>query len=206
MDDFILKLKQDTAKLHSIAERAGLNKKIFDGSLTREQFSNYLISKLHVYSALENAILLNKNNPSVSKIYMPELERRGHILNDLKLILSELPKEFPILSTTQSYVYHLNKLAQSSPELLIAHSYTNYLAELAGGSMIKEILINKYGYKNSELSIFNFEGVSDFKSFQSKYHQLMNEIIQENHLEDAFIQESKLSYIFSTTVLIELVS
>ena len=205
MDDFILKLKHDTSKLHSIAENAGFNKNLFNGSLTKEKYGNYLMNKFHIYSALENAILHNKNSPAISKIYMPELERKRHILNDLRLILPELPDKLPMLSTTESYVYHLNHLDQKSPELLIAHAYTNYLAEMAGGTIIKRILLSKYGFKEEELSVYNFNNLDDFKVFQPRYHKLISEIVSKNHIEKAFIEESKLAYIFITMVLVELV-
>lgn len=204
MDDFISKLKDATAKLHSIAEKAGFNKTIFGGTVTKETYGNYLMNKFHIYSAMEKAMQLNKNIPAISKIYMPEIERKQHILNDLKSILKEVPEKIPMLDTTESYVYHLNALSQNSPELLIAHAYTNYLAEMAGGSIIKNILITKHGFKDSELTMYNFNG-TDFKAFQPRYHSLVSEIVKEANIEDSFIEESKLSYIFSTTILIELV-
>jgi heme oxygenase len=206
MDNFISKLKDATSKLHSIAENAEFNKNLLGETLTKESYCSYLISKYHVYSALEMAILSNKNNPAISKIYMPELERKRHILNDLKAILPELPEKFPLLSSTESYVYHLNMLSRNSPELLAAHTYTNYLAEMAGGMIIKRILISKHGFKESELSLYNFKDIDEFKDFQPKYHHLINEIVGLAHIEDAFIEESKLAYIFTTVSLMELVA
>lgn len=205
MDKFSLRLKNETAKLHSIAENAEFNKKIFKGNLTKEDYCFYLMNKYHIYSALEIAVLENKNNPAISKLYMPELERKRHIHNDIRSILKNIPEVFPMISSTKSYVYHLNKLSQKAPELLIAHTYTNYLAEMAGGVVIKRILISKHGFKESELSLYNFIDLDKFSEFRTKYLSLINEIVVDDHLEDAFIEESKLSYIFSTVILMELV-
>jgi len=206
MEDFILKLKEETAMLHKIAERAGFNKKIFDNTLTKDLYAKYLINKLSVYTTLEKLLLENKNQKGVKEIYRPEIERRENILKDINAIMLDFNEDYPIMSSTKSYIYHLKSLAANSPELLGAHTYTNYLAEMAGGSMISKILMKNYNFKAEELNIYNFGDNFDFKEFQSKYHLLITDIVRENNIKEQFIEESKLSYMFAAMMLLEMVT
>ena len=203
-ENFVEKLKDATSILHKIAERGGFNLELFKGNITKEEYGEYLLHKLHIYRSLESALNEQTSNNEISKIIFPELQRESSLIEDLRTLLGDNFESAPQLSSVGSYIYRIQTLATEKPLLLIAHAYTNYLADLSGGMIIKKILLEQYGYEASELKTYAFD-IPDIGKFKKEYHEILAKIIIENSMEAEFIEEVKLAYIFSIAALNELV-
>jgi len=198
------RIKNETQTLHNMAERAGFNKSLMSGKATKESYCKYLTAKMQIFSALEEAINFHKTNEVIKKSFIDGMQRSQLIKQDIqKMGFDKLMQSTP-LSSVQAYTYHIQRLSKKEPELLSAHIYTLYLADMAGGMIIKKILKSQYQFQEAELNAYDFHQFSDLKKFIMDYHQVIAQIVEQASLHDVFIEESKLSYILSMAMLIEL--
>ena len=201
---FLERLKDETSTLHTAAERGGFNLELFRGKVTRELYGRYLLNKYILYTALESEMSRNSSIKEIISMDFPELKRNDLIIEDLKRILGDDWEDGHALVATNSYISRLRDISKTDPILLLAHAYNNYLADLSGGLIIRDILIKQYGFDESELHSYSFEDISDVKEFKEHYRNILSEVVIDNGLENEFIEEVKLSYIFSIASLNEI--
>lgn len=199
-------LTEKTSVLHKIAERSGFNKVLFEGKATREMYGKYLLHKYHIYDAIESMMDEHTKNDLFSKFLFPELKRKQMLADDLNQFIGKGWEKEDQLSTVSSYVYRIHKIAAENPGLLIAHAYVQYFADLSGGFIIKKILKQQYNYAENELNAYAFNQIENVDEFKKNYLDLMNDLVEELQLEDEFIEETKLAYIFTISALLELVA
>jgi heme oxygenase (biliverdin-producing, ferredoxin) len=199
-------LSEKTSVLHKIAERSGFNKVLFEGKATRDLYGKYLLHKYHVYSEMESIMDGFGNNDLLSGFQFPELKRKQALAEDLKKFPGNGRHKEDILSSVSSYIYRINKIAGETPGLLIAHAYVNYFADLSGGFIIRKILKEQYNYADNELNAYDFNQIKNVDEFKKNYLSLMNDLVEELRIEEEFIEETKLAYIFNISALLELVS
>ena len=201
-EDVIARLRAATATLHQLAERGGFNQTLFAGQATKSLYTAYLRHKYHLYAALE-ALLDQQDHPAIKQLTFPELTRTAAIAQDLDQLQGKGWKDAAPLSAVQAHTYRLRTLAQDNPILLLAHAYTNYLADLSGGLIIKKILQERYGYEEHELQTYTFP-IKDIDAFKQTYHERLKEMLGEASLAAAFIEEVKIAYIYAIAALHEL--
>jgi heme oxygenase len=201
---FHQELSDRTSVLHKIAERSGFNMVLFQGKATRETYGKYLLHKYHIYSALEASFNKLHADENISMFQFPELKRKEAITKDLNEFLGDGWKNEAKLNSVSSYIYRINLLAKENPALLIAHAYVLYFADLSGGFIIKKILKEQYKFNENELNAYNFSEVKDVADFKKNYLSLLQKLVEKNDLQEDFIEEAKLAYMFSTLSLLEL--
>lgn len=117
-------LKEATHDKHKEAERMLFNVKMFKGELSVEQYTQYLLSQLEIFSTIEE------------NFQMPHegLRRKEAVMKDLK---GMGVRQLEIVdSATLNYSTYLRGLTQ---EEVNAHIYLNYLAIMFGGQMMKRM-------------------------------------------------------------------
>lgn len=201
---FLEQLKTQTAVLHGTATHSGFNLELFKGNVTRTLYGKYLLHKFHFYTVLEQGLRQNQSDNAISKLIFPELERAPRLREDIACFMDIGWESEPMLSSVSSHVHRLQTLITEKPHLLIAHAYTNYLADLSGGMIIRNILTRQYKFNASELNAYEFE-INDVESFKANYRGILCAFVKEYNLQNSFIEEVKLAYIFSICALQELV-
>ena len=117
-------LKEATHDKHKEAERMPFNVAMFKGELTKEQYGQYLVSQLSIFSMIETYFDLPHEG----------LKRKFAVAKDIDSL--ELGKTLSTDSATLKYVNYLKDLDQES---INAHIYLNYLAIMFGGQMMKRV-------------------------------------------------------------------
>jgi heme oxygenase len=201
MKDFSYELRNKTKSLHEVAERIGFNLELFNGNVSKELYLKYLLQKYETYVLLEQ---LFKHNKELTDFLFKELNMSEKIKKDIFQIKKDTSLSSK-LDSVDSYRNYLIRLSEENPLLLLAHSYTLYFADLSGGQIIKNLLIEKYDYPLDILNTYEFKEIENISEFKKSYIEKIESIITKNNLEERFIEESKLSYIFSISILVELV-
>jgi heme oxygenase len=122
----MLPLKEAIAEKHSLAEKMTFNQRMFNGELSKEEYTLYLCQQLAIFQAIE-------------RIPLPHtaLDRCPKVFEDIKELMElEDGKGLQIrpLVSTNEYQKYLHSLTQ---EELLPHVYLNYLAIMFGGQMMK---------------------------------------------------------------------
>ncbi|XP_009874742.1 PREDICTED: heme oxygenase 1 [Apaloderma vittatum] len=188
-------LKEATKEVHEQAENTPFMKNFQKGQVSLYEFKLVTASLYFIYSALEEEIERNKDNPVFSPVYFPvELHRKAALEKDLEYFYgSNWRKEIPCPEATQKYVERLHYVGQNHPELLVAHAYTRYLGDLSGGQVLKKIAQKALQLPSTGegLAFFTFDGVSNATKFKQLYRSRMNALEMNLATKKRVLEEAK---------------
>lgn len=129
-----MSLREITKELHSDAERTIFAKKLVSGSLSKEEYANYLWQMVLVYNAIETAA----NSQGMLK-NLPDIERAHKIYQDCIELVGK-NHNLSWLPVTIEYCKYLLDLNydQERRHLIKAHLYCRHMGDLFGGQIISK--------------------------------------------------------------------
>ncbi|WP_300262613.1 biliverdin-producing heme oxygenase [Clostridium sp.] len=207
MNSFMMDIKNNSNDLHSVAEKTGFLKRLLEGKASTESYAEYLLNLYEVYKAIEINLEKYSDNKVVKEFATPEVYRAEVILKDLKFLLGENLNTIKPLASTRAYVARINEISQNDPELLIAHAYTRYLADLFGGRTIYGMVKDLYKIDEEGLNYYKYDTLSDgpeMKGFVMNYHNKLNNIELNEKMKEKFINEVANSYVYNIAISNEL--
>lgn len=202
--NFLKAIQNNTKRLHSMAENTGFIKRLISGEATTQTYGEYIYNLYFVYKAIEENLEKHKDNEVLKEFITPEVFRAESLLKDSKFLLEGNLDSTEICDSTKVFVNRLNEISKTDPNLLVAHAYTRYLADLFGGRTIFNIVKEKYNIEDDGLNYYMFDDISDLKAFVMYYHQKLNLINLTDEEKDRFLNEVSLSYIFNISISNEL--
>lgn len=144
-----MSLKEITKDLHSDAERTEFAKKLLSGSISREDYANYLYQMMLIYNPIElgNRILGNFQN-------LPDIERTEKISQDF-YELAGFDHHYKWKPSTIAYHNYLLELIRDKERqhLIKAHLYCRHMGDLYGGQIIAKRVPGKgrfYQFENAD--------------------------------------------------------
>ncbi|MEG2738495.1 biliverdin-producing heme oxygenase [Clostridium sp.] len=207
MNTFMKNIKVNSQNLHDVAENTGFLKRLVDGNASVEGYSEYLFNLYEIYKTIEFNLEKYSDNPSVKEFATIDVYRSEAIYKDLKILLGEKMNSMKLLASTKAYVDKLNEVGRSNPELLVAHAYSRYLADLFGGRTIYKILENVYKVDYNALNYYQYEALNEDegrKDFIMEYYTKLNNIELSDVLKEKFLDEVSNSYIYNIAISNEL--
>jgi heme oxygenase len=127
-----MSLREITKDLHTDAERTEFAKKLLSGSISKEDYANYLYQMVLIYPPIEMGNKIQGNF-----VNLPDIERAWPIYQDF-IELAGYTHQFTWLPSTIAYHNYLLELV-NTPErkhLIKAHLYCRHMGDLYGGQMI----------------------------------------------------------------------
>lgn len=199
-------LREGTSKSHSMAENVSFVKSFLGGVVDKDSYRKLVSNLYFVYSAMEEAMEKNKDNPIIAPIYFRELNRCKSLERDLEYFYGENWKtDIVISSATQLYVDRINIISKERPELLVAHAYTRYLGDLSGGQILKKIAQRAMNLSDGKgLSFYEFDDVTDEQQFKQNYKKALDSLGLDLHLADQVVAEANLSFTMNMKMFQEL--
>ncbi|KGL79686.1 Heme oxygenase 1, partial [Tinamus guttatus] len=195
-------MKEATKEVHEQAENTPFMKNFQKGQVSLPEFKLVTASLYFIYSALEEEIEHNKNNPVYAPVYFPsELHRKAALEKDLEYFYgSNWREEIPCPEATQKYVERLHYVGKKHPELLVAHAYTRYLGDLSGGQVLKKIAQKALQLPSTGegLAFFTFDGVSNATKFKQLYRSRMNALEMDVATKTRVLEEAKKAFFFKS--------
>jgi len=189
-------LREGTKKAHTKAENVGFVKCFLKGVVEKNSYRNLVKNFYFVYSAMEEEIQRHRENPIISKIYFPELNRKQSLEQDLKFYYGNGWREQVAPSSAgKAYVQRIRDISKLEPELLVAHSYTRYLGDLSGGQILKKIAQRGMNLTDGEgTAFYEFPEILDEKAFKNNYRQAMNDIPIDQATADRIVDEANATF------------
>lgn len=99
------------------------------------------------------------------------------------------------LSSTEAYISRLNEISKNKPELIIAHAYTRFLANLFGVRTFFSILSSEYKISPEGLNYYKFNKIEAFKAYIDGYHGKLNSLTLSEEMQKEFLNEVYNAYI-----------
>jgi heme oxygenase len=137
--------KQSTENIHRYVEQAPIMKAIMSGQVQESDYLQYLVEIRDIYWMLENRLTATHLRDSMGVVGMT-----AKIQRDIDQLTrkAEVSTEPQCRLPCQSYLEYLNSIVPNSDQNLtriMAHVYIRVLADLSGGQMLRERLV-QLGY------------------------------------------------------------
>ena len=208
-NNLALKLREGTSHSHTLAENTAFTKCFLKGIVEREPFRKLLADFYFLYSTLEEELERHKDDPVISKIYFPELNRKQNLAKDLEYYYGEnwAADIFPSVAG-QTYVARIREVSQSEPALLVAHSYVRYMGDLSGGQSLKNIARSALELPADQgTQFYEFEQISTAEArreFKGKYRDGLNALPIDETVEQKIVDEANHAFKLNRDVVHEL--
>ena len=199
-------LREGTTRSHSMAENVSFVKSFLSGVVDKSSYRKLVANLYFIYEVMEEQIDRHKNHSAVSYIYFPELYRKNSLIEDLRYYYGEdwISKIEPSPATTL-YINRIRQISYSSPELLIAHSYTRYIGDLSGGQILKKIAKSAMSLPdNSGTAFYDFNLIDDEIKFKNVYRESLNNIPLTDNQVRQIISEANTAFNLNMKIFQEL--
>ena len=189
-------LREGTKKSHTMAENVGFVKCFLKGVVEPKSYRKLVADLYFVYSAMEEEMAKLKDHPVISQIYFPQLNRKQSLEQDLRYYFgSNWKEEIKLSEPGKAYVARIHEIAQTQPELLVAHSYTRYLGDLSGGQILKKISQKAMNLAEGEgTAFYEFDEIDDEKAFKNEYRQAMDNLPVSQETAEQIVDEANAAF------------
>ena len=184
-------LREGTKKSHTMAENVGFVKCFLKGVVEKTSYRKLVANLYFVYQAMEEEMERLKEDPVLSKVYFPELNREQSLEKDLQYYYGiNWKKEIAPSKVGREYVQRIHDIAQENSPLLVAHLYTRYLGDLSGGQILKKIAQKAMNLESKGTAFYEFENIPDEKAFKNMYREAMDNLPIDQATGEAIVDEA----------------
>ncbi len=163
-------LRQATMEVHERAHHSTFMGALLAGELPLSHYT--LLAEQHraIYGALEAASDALADDPVVGPFLIEELRRVPSLRTDLTALGTTSPR---VLPATRAYVARICA-SIGDPPRFVAHHYTRYLGDLAGGQMVGKLLERTYGVTGPGALFYDFKALGSPSKFRTRYRALLD--------------------------------
>lgn len=168
-------LREETRQAHENAEHSVFMERLLDGSLGVGAFVSFQEQAYLFYSALEDAVEACSGDSRLGAVEDRLLDRRAVLQEDLRALGGTV--DAVALEETAGYVAELQRIGRERDvPALVAHHYTRYLGDLAGGQVIGRLMQRHYGVDGSALSFYSFPHIDKPKRYRDAYREALDSL------------------------------
>lgn len=191
-----------TKAAHDRAESRPFMSQLLSGSLSVRDYVRYLTALAPVYEELERQLRSGHDEASISLFDHRRLDRHERISADLSGFGQDTHRSIGS-RTTNDYVDAIRSAAVS-PQRLIAHHYTRYLGDLAGGQVIARCISQHYDIPESLLTFYDFTDLGDVVHYRRRYKSLLDLVPWTAGERQEFIDEVSTVFDLNASLFDEL--
>ncbi|WP_392532856.1 heme oxygenase (biliverdin-producing) [Nostoc sp. C117] len=204
-----VRLREGTKHSHTMTENTAFMKCFLKGVVEKSFFRKLLADLYFVYSALEEELQRYQHHPIVGMMYFPELHRQANLEKDLAFYYGENWRSQIVPSPAgQVYVDRIREVANTQPELVIAHAYTRYMGDLSGGQALKNIARSAMDLPSDRgTAMHEFEQIPTpeaRREFKEQYLQALNFLILNEAMIQKIVDEANYAFSLNRDVIHEL--
>ncbi|MEV4310917.1 biliverdin-producing heme oxygenase [Actinocrispum sp. NPDC049592] len=174
---FAESLRAATMPAHEQANHSPFITALLGGELSVDAFAALSSQLYFVYGALEEAAETMRNHPTAGQFVFDELTRIPALRQDMEFYFGPAwEKEIRPLPATEAYCARIREVAATSPEQFVAHHYTRYLGDIAGGQAIRVKLKNLHNITGPGSLFYVFDRIPSPPKFRDNYRELLNTV------------------------------
>ena len=199
--------RSGSSAAHRETENSSYIQMMIEGKITCKSHVAYLHALWFVYRAMEEVITPNDSRLGI--VYDPALFRTQALAADYQYY-SGKPLQVdaaPASPATRDYVANIHALANDWPLGLLAHHYTRYIGDLAGGQGLKSCVEMALQPEPGQgLAAFEFPLIADPAAYRLGYRQKLNSIPVTSEETEKLVEEVKHVFQLNRNLFIELAS
>lgn len=197
---FSTRLRRATLDGHDRARDSSYMSALLGGHLPLAGYTLLAEQYGAIYGALEAASDALADDPVAGPFVIDELRRLPALHSDLDALESGIPR---ILPGTHAYVDRL-RTAAGDPQLFVAHHYTRYLGDIAGGQVVGRLLDRTYGITGPGALFYDFGALGSASRFRDRYRALLDAAPWDAAARDRVAAEAVHAFELNIAVLDEL--
>lgn len=172
---FSQSLRRATAAAHDRAHHSPYMGALFGGRLALEDYGTLVVQYWHIYTALEDGADRLADHPVVGGFAVDALRRREAIAADLAFLRgADWADHLHPLASTAAYAERIRETVEAWPAGWVAHHYTRYLGDLAGGQAVRVLLERHYGVTGDGARFYDFAALGPVPPFRTRYRGLLD--------------------------------
>lgn len=198
---FTGELRAATSAAHDAAETQEFIQRLMNGALNVRALVYLLESLLPVYTVLERQLKTRGSDVTLALFDHRALDRAERLRSDLDLFGS--PERVTDSPAIAAYVDAISASA-GCPHRLLAHHYTRYLGDLAGGQAISRLVQRHYGVSADYLTYYDFSDLGDTQHYRRTYRALLDLLPWTPTEQAEFIAECGVAFEANSRLFAEL--
>ncbi|WP_414945240.1 heme oxygenase (biliverdin-producing) [Amycolatopsis sp. cmx-11-32] len=171
---FSATLRASTMAAHNRANHSVYMNALLGGELTLEGYTRLAIQYYFIYQAIERAADKLARDPVAGEFVFEELRRLPSLERDLEhLVGPDWRETVRPLPSTERYARRVAEASDWSGGF-VAHHYTRYLGDIAGGQVIRRLLERKYELTEAGSLFYHFDRLDSAPKFRDNYREQLN--------------------------------
>jgi heme oxygenase len=192
---FCESVKAATARLHEQAQTHPFISSLMGGSLNVGAYAHYVQALQPVYQVLEE-VMKDLDDMVVGVFDHRGLDRSDRMIADLSRF--GVPTDDRVSAATRNYCGAIAASA-ADPHRLLAHHYTRYLGDMAGGQVISRLMqrhynIDHYNIDAVSLTFYDFSALGDTHHYRKQYKNLLDLLPWSPTEQAEYIAESQVAF------------
>lgn len=198
-------LRHSTREVHDRAHHSRYMNALLDGRLTLEGYTKLAEQYYFIYSALEDAADTMASDEIGAPFVVPELHRTQALVVDLERLAGPGWRDrITPTPATRAYVERLREVAYDWAGGFVAHHYTRYLGDLAGGQVVGKLLERTYGVTGPGARFYDFGALGSPSAFRTRYRALLDAAPWDEAEHERIMAETLRAFELNIAVLDDL--
>ncbi|WP_436497556.1 heme oxygenase (biliverdin-producing) [Actinokineospora sp. HUAS TT18] len=201
---FSQSLRQATRDGHDRAQESPYIVALIAGELSRAGYTALATQHYFIYAAIESAAAVMRTDPIAGPFVVDTLHRLPALTADLAALLGpDWQSRIQPTPATQRYRERVAEVGHTSVGF-VAHHYTRYLGDIAGGQVIRARLRSQHGITGAGARFYDFDDLGPAPVFRDRYRRLLDTATWTPEERAAVIAESRVAYDLNTAVFTDL--
>jgi heme oxygenase len=183
-------VRRSTLEAHQRANHSPFMDALFDGRLAVADYARLVEQYSFVYGALESAGDAMATDPVAGPFVVEGLPRGPRITEDLAFFGVTDPEPLP---ATRRYAARIREVADR-PAGFVAHHYTRYLGDVAGGQAVAALLPRRYGVTGGGTAFYDFSTLGPVPRFRAHYRALLDAAPWDEDERAGVVDEVRRAY------------
>lgn len=193
-------MRASTVEAHDRANASPYMAALFEGALTVADYARLVEQYAFVYSALEATGDGLAEDGVAGDFVVDELRRGPAIAEDLRFYGVPEPRALP---ATERYAQRIRESADW-PGGFVAHHYTRYLGDLAGGQAVRVLLERTYGVQGGGAAFYDFSALGPTPVFRRRYRALLDAAPWDAAEKERIVAEVREAFELNIAMLADL--
>lgn len=198
-------LRGATAQVHERAHHSTYMDALLGSRLDLADYATLVEQYWFVYGALEDGADRHADDPVVGGFAVDALRRRPGLAEDLEFLRGPAwADDITPLPATAAYVTRIREVVATWPAGWVAHHYTRYLGDLAGGQAVRGLLRRTYGVTGPGACFYDFAGLGPVPAFRTRYRALLDAAPWDAGERDRVLAEAQHAFELNIAMLADL--
>jgi heme oxygenase len=188
-------LRTATKVVHERANHSGYMNALLGGELDQAGYTRLAVQYYFIYQALEQASDTMAADPVGRQFVFDELRRMPKLARDMEFLVGEdWESTIRPLPATEAYAERIHATAAAWAGGYVAHHYTRYLGDIAGGQIIRRLLEKNYQLTGAGALFYHFEEIGSAPAFRDRYRAKLDSAPWDEAEQARVIDETLVAF------------